>query len=143
MLRPMKIGQWDGIGRARAVIVHQLGDLGAMEYASHVQVNVDSGRQRILVACDIGLLDYGWSPTSTEPDATWSLRGSLVRWKSVRGLRLQSDAQFDPVTEEVKAIWRLVAEEPKIELAATAEEQGDRGVAALLDFGRACLERAG
>lgn len=138
----MKIGQWDGIGRARALIVHQLGDLRANEYASHVTVNVDTGRQRILVATDIGLLDYAWAPDSSEPDATWSLRGGLIRWHSVRGLRLQSDARFDPVTEDVKSIWRLVAEEPKIELAATAQDQGDRGVAALLDFSRACLQLA-
>jgi hypothetical protein len=139
----MKIGQWDGIGRARAVIVHQLGDLRANEVASHVTVNVETGRQRILVATDVGLFDYSWAPESTEPDAMWTLRGSLVRWHTVRGLRLQSDARFDPVTEEVKAIWRLVAEEPKIELAATAQEQGDRGVSAMLDFSRACLELVG
>jgi hypothetical protein len=137
----MRIGEWDGIGRARGVIARQLGDLGATEVAAHVTMDADRGKQRILVATDVGLLDYTWSPNSPEPDATWSLRGSLVRWPSVKGLRLQTDAQWDPVTEEARAIWRLVAEEPRIELAATGEEPGDRQMSALLAFARACLEQ--
>jgi hypothetical protein len=139
----MRIGEWDGIGRARGLIVHQLGELGAAELAAHVTVHPDTGRQRILVATDVGLLDCTWSANSTEPDSPWSLRGSLVRWASVHGLRLQTDGQWDPVTEELKSIWRLVAEDPKIELTAVAgTETQDRALAALLDFARACLERA-
>jgi len=34
----MKIGEWDGIGRARALIAHQLGELDAQELAAHVTV---------------------------------------------------------------------------------------------------------
>ncbi|MGH2428675.1 MAG: hypothetical protein ACRDGV_07290 [Candidatus Limnocylindria bacterium] len=139
----MKIGEWDDIGRARGLIVHQLGQLGADELAAHVALNPDTGRQRILVATDIGLLDYVWSAESPQPDARWSLRGNLVRWPSVRGLRLQTDAQFDPVSEDARAIWRLVAEDPKIELSAGGGQAGDPSLPALLAFGRACLERSG
>lgn len=140
----MKIGEWDGIGRARALIVHQLGELDAHEFAAHVTVT-DNGRQRILVATDVGLLDFSWGPNTAEPDAVWFLRGGLTRWPSVRGLRLQTDAQFDPVYEKMQSIWRLVAEEPKIELSATSEttDPTDRSLPALLAFARACLERAG
>ncbi len=140
----MKIGEWDGIGRARALIAHQLGELDAHELASHVTVH-DNGRQRILVATDIGLLDFSWGPSSTEPDAVWFLRGGLTRWHSVKGLRLQTDAQFDPVYEKMQSIWRLVAEDPKIELSATSEapDPTDRSLPALLAFARACVERAG
>jgi hypothetical protein len=139
----MKIGEWDGIGRARALIVHQLGELDAHELAAHVTVH-DNGRQRILVATDIGLLDFTWGPNSTEPDATWFLRGGLTRWQSVKGLRLQTDAQFDPVYEKMQSIWRLVAEDPKIELSASSEapDPTDRSLPALLAFARACVERA-
>ena len=139
----MKIGEWDGIGRARGMIVHQLGELGAAELAAHVTINRENGRQRILVATDIGLLDYSWSPDTTDPDATWSLRGSLIRWASVRGIRLQADAQYDPVPERSKAVWRLVAEEPKIELMANTEDGEPNAVPALLAFGRACLAQTG
>ena len=139
----MKIGQWDGIGRARGLIAHQLGELGADELATHVTINPDNARQRILVATDIGLLDYSWSSDTPEPDATWSLRGGLIRWGSVRGLRLQSDAQFDPIPERSKAVWRLVAEEPKIELMANSEEGEPHAVPALLAFARACLSQTG
>jgi hypothetical protein len=139
----MKIGEWQGIGRAREMIVRQLGDLGADELASHVAINRETGRQRILVATDIGLLDYGWSSDRSAPDATWSLRGTLIRWPHVRGLRLQTDAQFDPVSEGAKAVWRLVAEDPKFELMATSEEGEPWAVPALLAFGRACLSEAG
>ena len=140
----MKIGEWEGIGRARALIVHQLGDLDARELASHVTM-AENGRQRILVATDIGLLDFNWGPNSTEPDSVWFLRGGLTRWHGVRGLRLQTDAQFDPVYEKMQSVWRLVAEDPKIELSATSEgsETGDPALPALLAFARACVERAG
>lgn len=139
----MKIGEWPNIGRARELITRQLGELGADEVAAHVLVNPETGRHRILVATDVGLLDYAWSPDSPAPDAIWSLRGSLVRWTSVRGLRLQTDAQFDPVRESAKAVWRLVAEDPKFEMMATTEEGEPWTVPALLAFGRACLAHAG
>lgn len=135
----MKIGEWEGIGRAREVVARQLGDLDAQELATHVTTN-ESGRHRLLIATDIGLLDYSWSPASTDPDAVWSLRGGLTRWPSVRGLRLQNDAQFDPVYEKIQSIWRLVAEDPKIELSA-ANEPDPKAVTALLSFARACIER--
>jgi hypothetical protein len=138
----MKIGEWQGIGRAREMIVRHLGELGADELAAHVTVNRDSGRQRILVATEVGLLDYSWSADTKEPDATWSLRGSLVRWASVRGLRLQMDAQFDPVPEQAQTVWRLVADDPKVELKATSAEGEPLAVPALLAFARACLSRA-
>jgi hypothetical protein len=139
----MKNGEWLEIGRARELIVRQLGELGADELAAHVTLNRETGRQRILVATDVGLLDYAWSPDSKEPDATWSLRGTLVRWASVRGLRLQMDAQFDPVPEQAQAVWRMVAEDPKFELKATSADGEPWEVPALLAFGRACLSRAG
>ena len=139
----MKIGEWDGIGSSRALIAHQLGELGAQELAAHVSVDVDRGRQRILVATDIGLLDCIWSVNGAQPDATWSLRGGLVRWPSVRGLRLQTDAEWDPATRRTRSLWRLVAEDPRIELTATQIEATDHTVGPLLAFARACLERAG
>lgn len=139
----MKIGEWEKIGRARGLIVRELGQLGAGELAAHVTINPDTGRQRILVATDVGLLEYVWSAESTQPDTRWSLRGNLVRWPSVRGLRLQTEAQYDPVTEDARSIWRMVAEDPKIELTAVAGEADDRELPALLAFARACLERTG
>jgi hypothetical protein len=138
----MKIGEWDNLGRARALLQRQLGDLNAAELAAHVAVNPDTGRLRILVATDIGLLDYGYSPAGSDPEGAWILRGQIVRWSSVRGLRLQTDAQIDEGRDEVQSVWRLVAEEPKIELAAASEGEG-QGIEALLAFARACLQHAG
>lgn len=136
----MKIGEWEEPGRARGLLQRQLGELGATEYAAHVAV-ADNGRQRILLATDVGLLDYSWAPSG--PDEAWFLRGQLHRWPSVRGLRLQTDAQLDPKTGEARSIWRLVAEDPKIELAADSVSGGREGVAALLAFAKACMENAG
>ncbi|MEO6345523.1 MAG: hypothetical protein ABIP01_03140, partial [Candidatus Limnocylindria bacterium] len=84
----MKIGEWDTLGRARALLQRQLGDLGAAEYAAHVGVNPDTGRVRIFVATDLGLLDYQYSAAGADPAGAWILRGQLHRWSSVRGLRL-------------------------------------------------------
>ena len=137
----MKIGEWDNLGRARALLQRQLGDLGAAEQATHVGVNPDTGRLRIFVATDLGLLDYQYSPAGADPEGQWILRGQVHRWNAIRGLRLQTDAQLDEKTDEVQAVWRLVAEDPKIELAATSDT-GEKPIAALLDFARACLKEA-
>lgn len=138
----MKIGEWDDIGRARALVQHQLGDLGAAEYATHVGVNSDTGRMRIFVATDTGLLDYQYSPVGADPKGVWILRGQLHRWGSVRGLRLQTDAQLDEATDQVQSVWRLTAEDPKIDLAA-ASDAGEKPIEALLAFARACMQHAG
>jgi hypothetical protein len=138
----MKIGEWDNLGRARALLQRQIGDLGAEEQAAHVGVNPDTGRLRIFVATDLGLLDYQYSPAGADPEGPWILRGQLLRWGMVRGLRLQSDAQLDEATNETKAIWRLIAEDPKIELTATSDT-GGRSIEGLLGFARACMQRVG
>lgn len=135
----MKIGEWDNLGKARGLIQRQLGDLRADEYAAYVNVNEDNGRMRVLVATDIGLLDFTYTPGSADPSGDWILRGQAVRWGSLRGLRLQTDAQIDEVGGGDQAIWRLVAEEPKIELVANSRDGGD-ALKGLLDFARACLK---
>lgn len=137
----MKIGEWDDLGKARALLQRQIGELGADEVATHVAVNPDNGRLRALVATDIGLLDYFYAPAGA-PEGPWILRGQLHRWMSVRGLRLQADAQIDESSDEIQEVWRLVAEDPKIELSVTTEN-GTRAIDALLAFARACVMRAG
>jgi hypothetical protein len=134
----MKIGEWDSLGRARGLLQRQLGELGAIEYAAHVTVG-ENGRQRILVATDVGLLDYSWSSSGSDP---WLLRGQVFRWRNVHSLRLQTDAQWDERENEARSLWRLVADDPKIELVADSVTGGREAVAALLAFARACLQHA-
>jgi hypothetical protein len=134
----MKIGEWDSLGRARGLLQRQLGELGAIEYAAHVTVG-ENGRQRILVATDVGLLDYSWSSSGSDP---WLLRGQVFRWRNVHSLRLQTDAQWDEKEKEARSLWRLVADDPKIELVADSVTGGREAVAALLAFARACLQHA-
>ena len=138
----MKIGEWDNIGRARGLVHRQLGELGATEYASHVTINADNGRLRVFVATDAGLLDYQYGPVGSDSAGTWILRGTLVRWGSVRGLRLQTDSQQDDQSDEIKAVWRLVAEDPKMELTISSDH-GEKAIEALASFARACLKYAG
>ena len=137
----MKIGEWDELGRARALLQRQVGELHADEYATHVAVNPDNGRLRVMVAADVGLLDYSYSPAGADPQGPWILRGQVHRWVSVRGLRLQTDAQLDESTDELQEVWRLVAEDPRIELSVTSET-GARAIEGLLAFARACLMHA-
>src|SRR5918912_708610 len=94
-LRPMKIGEWENLGRVRGLLQRQLGEIGAAEYAAHVTVNPETGRLRILIATDLGLFDYAYGPAGSDPEGDWLLRGALHRWPSVRGLRVQTDAQID------------------------------------------------
>jgi len=138
----MKIGQWDNLGRARALLQKQLGQLGTDEYASHVTVNSDNGRLRVLVACDVGVIDYSYSPVGPDPEGQWILRGQATRWGSVRGLRLVTDAQLDGDVETSRSVWRFVAEEPRIELSASSDD-GDMAIEAALAFARACMQHAG
>ena len=138
----MKIGEWDSLGRSRGLLQRQLGELGAAEYAAHVTLNPDTGRLRILVATDIGLLDYSYAPVGSDPEGPWMLRGQLTRWTSVKGLRLQTDAQFDEDNSEARWIWRLVAEDPRMELSADSTGLGENGPGALLPFARACIQHA-
>jgi len=138
----MKIGEWENLGRARGLLQRQLGELGATEHAAHVTVNTDNGRLRVFVATDAGLLDYQYAPAGANPEGSWILRGQLVRWSSVRGLRLQTDAQQDEGTDEVKAVWRLVSEDPKMELTVSSDD-GEKAIEALASFARACIQHAG
>lgn len=139
----MKIGEWDNLGRARAVVQRQLGDLGAAEYAAHVTLNQENGRIRVYVATDIGLLEYTYGPAGADPEGAWMLRGQMYRWGLVKGLRLQTEAQIDDDSGEVKAVWRLVAEDPKLDLAADSEGVDERAVGPMLAFARACIQNAG
>ena len=138
----MKIGEWDNLGRARAALQRQLGELGAAEYAAHVTLNQENGRLRIYVATDIGLLEYMYGPAGADPEGAWMLRGQLYRWPSVKGLRLQNDAQIDDDAGDVKAVWRLVAEDPKLELSADSSGVEDRAIGPMLAFARACIQHA-
>jgi hypothetical protein len=138
----MKIGEWDTLGRARQLLQRQMAEMDATEFATHVAVNPDTGRLRILVATDLGLMDYHYAPAGSDPEGPWALRGQLHRWPSIRGLRLQSDAQLDESTDTTQSVWRLVAEDPKVELTA-ASHQGEQEVAAVLALAHACLKHAG
>ena len=80
----MKIGEWDELGRARALLQRQIGELKADESAAHVSVNPDTGRLHVMVATNVGLLDYHYGPAGA-PEGPWTLRGQLHRWASVRG----------------------------------------------------------
>lgn len=142
ILRNMKIGQWENLGRARELLQLQLGQLGCLEYASHVTVNPESKRLRVLVATDVGLLDYNYAPVGGGPDSEWILRGQAIRWSTVRNLRLVTDAQLVGEEGKTQSVWRFVGEEPKIELMANSD-QGDTAIEAVLSFARACLQNAG
>lgn len=138
----MKIDQWENLGRARELLQDQLGQLGTIEHASHVAVNADNGRLRVLVASDVGLLDYSYSPTGPDPNGPWILRGQLTKWSSVRGLRLVTEAQLAETGDASRSVWRFVGEEPRIELAANSED-GDTAIEGLLAFARACYQNTG
>ena len=138
MLRPVRIGEWEHIGRSRLLVQRELGELGATELAAHVAIHADGERQRIMIATDIGLLDYNFAP-STVGSSTYELRGNMYRWPSIRGMRLQTDAQWDDNSKTARSVWRLVAEEPHIELSAESNEQDRHEVSALLEFARACF----
>jgi hypothetical protein len=138
----MKIGEWDTLGRSRQLLQRQLADMGATEFAAHVAVNADNGRLRILVATDLGLMDYHYGPAGSDPEGPWSLRGQLHRWISVKGLRLQSDAQLDEANDSAQSVWRLVAEDPKVELTASSH-QGEQEIAAVMALANACIRHAG
>jgi len=139
----MKLADWGALGEAGSLLQGQLAELGAVEAATHVTVNPDSGRVRILIATDLGLLDYGFQPTASGPGAASMLRGQLHRWSTVRGLRVQTDAQLEADGAQTRWLWHLVVDEPRIELVADSDGSAERAPAAVLPFARACLELGG
>ena len=139
----MKLADWGALGKAGEMLQGQLAELGAVEEATHVTVNPDSGRLRILIATDLGLLDYSYVPEPSDPEAASTLRGQLYRWASVRGLRVQTDAQLEADGSQTRWLWHLVVDEPKIELVADSGGSAERAPAAVLPFARACLELGG
>ena len=54
-------------------------------------------------------------------------------------MRLQSDAQWDDNSKTARSVWRLISEEPRIELMAESTESDRAEVSALLDFARAAF----
>ena len=70
------------------------------------------------------------------------LRGQLTAGPASRGLRLQNDAQIDERPGEVQSVWRLVAEDPKMELSAESGGEDDHAPGAMLAFARACIQHA-
>jgi len=149
----VKSDEWTILGPVAGLIQDQLDTLGAVEDATHVTVQPESGRMRIVVATDLGILEYLYAPSAMEPDAPWYLRGSLVRWALVRGLRLQMDAQLsvDALSESRRAdsprvaaareAWTFVLEEPKIEMRVDKSVDAE-GTAAALALAAACFRRA-
>ena len=138
----MKIGEWDALGPVRGLVQVQIGKLGATEYASHVTRNPDSGRLRILIATDLGILDYSYFSAGSDPSGPWLLHGQLNRWVGIRGVRLQNEAQLANEGEEARAVWHLVIDEPKVELAADSTGVAERSERGLLDFAEACVKQA-
>ena len=67
MLPPMRIGEWNELGRSRQLLQRQLGELGAAEFAAHVTVNENNGRLRIFVATDVG---RSWGDGGTTVEGT-------------------------------------------------------------------------
>jgi hypothetical protein len=92
------------------------------------------------VATDVGLLDYTWGPQSPEPGASWYLRGSLLRWHQVQGLRMTTDAVSESA-EQYQSVWRLIVQEPKVELVVGSSNEPE--MLALVAFGRACYAGVG
>ena len=135
----MKIGEWDDIGRSRALVQRALGEIGADELATYLAISPDNGRQRILIATDLGLFDFTYATDGSGSGAVWNLRGWLTRWASVRGFRLQADSQWNEAAGSAKGVWHVVAEEPRIEFVASTGDEPTPAAEALLDFARACI----
>jgi hypothetical protein len=135
----MKIGEWDDIGRSRALVQRLLGELRTHELATHVVINPDTRRQRILLAADVGLFDFNYGTDGAGTGVTWTLRGALTRWASVRGFRIQADAQYNEADGTAKSVWHIVCEDPRIELVAATADEPSPVADALIDFARACL----
>lgn len=138
----MKISEWSVEAAIGALVEKQVGMLGATEFASHVAKDPDSGRLRILVATDSGLLDYTYGPQGGATSA-WTLHGRFNRWASVKGLRLQTDAQIEDYSHAGRSVWRLLIEEPKAELSANSQGIDEHSEKALLEFAQACIQHAG
>ena len=141
----VKIGEWDNLGRARAVLQRQLGELGAAEYAAHVTLNQEQRAHAHLRgdrhrAARVHLRARRRRPRGRVDAA----RASCTDGPACKGLRLQNEAQIDDDSGEVKCGLAHGGRGPEagagggLRAAWTITPIGP-----MLAFARACIQHAG
>ena len=120
-------------------IYEQLVKLETEELASYaVETGRDGEARRLLVATEVGLIDYRYAPRDSDA-ARYGLSGTLYTWPAVAGAQLTTDVHR-VWAREVRTAWRFTIGDPDFTLGVSGDEPL---VGALLDFARICLRRAG
>lgn len=120
-------------GTVNEWITEHLGTIGAEEEACYA-VSEAPGRAvlRVLVATDVGLVDFVWyRPAAPEQRR---LVGVLIPWRDVSPPQLTGETGLSPALIHEAPEWSLTLREPALEIT----EPVDRN--ALLDFWKACAE---
>ena len=139
----MRISEWPRMPYLSAElcewIYEQLRRLETEELASYaVETGRDGEARRLLVATEVGLIDYRYAPRNCDA-ARYGLSGTLYPWPAVTGAQLATDVHR-VWAREVRTSWRFTIGDPEFAIGVRADEPLVRAV---LDFARICLRRAG
>lgn len=117
----------------------QLGMLGGEEEAAYAldEAPPRPGAEqvvRILVAADVGLVDFRWH--RTDGPAGRRVSGRLVPWRQV-GARITGETRLSEALIHEPPRWSLSLDDPPLSITDPVDQD------ALLDFWRACAKAAG
>lgn len=119
-------------------ITDQLGLLGAEEEAAYALDETPPRRGaervvRIIVAADIGLVDFVWQ--RPEDPEERRLTGRLVPWRQV-GARVTGETRLSEALIHEPPHWSLTLEDPRLSIADPVDDD------ALLDLWKTCAKAA-
>jgi hypothetical protein len=114
-------------------INEHLATLGVEEIAIYaVEDGPDDDGRRVLVATEVGLLDYRYGPRAST--ARFAIEGRVLPWQAVRGVDLRVET-FRLWALEHRTRWSLQVQRPAFK-AATEDPQLGR---ALADFAKVAV----
>jgi hypothetical protein len=117
-------------------INEHLAILGVEEIAIYgIEAGRDDDERRVLVATEIGLIDYHYSPQAST--ARFAIEGRMLPWQAVRGVDLRVET-FRLWALEHRTRWSLTILKPRFQ-AATEDPSLGR---ALADFAKVAVVMA-
>lgn len=132
----LEAGLEPAFGTVQQWMTDQLGALGADEEACYALfVRERPLRVRILVAADIGLVDFVWD--RPEPPHERTVTSTHTAWRDVSPPTIQGETRLSRALIHLPPTWSLRLERPAVAIV-DAVDQG-----ALLAFWKACAVACG
>jgi hypothetical protein len=132
----LEAGLEPAFGTVQQWMTDQLGALGAEEEACYALLVREKPLQvRVLVATDVGLVDFVWD--RPEPVERRVLASTHTPWQVVSAPILTGETRLSPAMIHQPPTWSLRLERPAVEIVDAVDQD------ALLAFWKACAAACG